>query len=77
VAADSEKDLLACTPLGPYSRTMPRLLRRSWGGTLLLMSEVSSLLLSSQGTPVGPMRRPTSDALTLSQTGGARAVGRW
>ena len=28
------------TPLGPYSRTMPRLLWRSWGGGWFLMSEV-------------------------------------
>ena len=26
-------------PLGPYSRTMPRALRWSWGGGLFLMSE--------------------------------------
>ena len=27
-------------PLGPYSRTMPRALWRSWGGWLFVMSEV-------------------------------------
>ena len=28
-------------PIGPYSRTMPRLLRRSWGGGGSLLSEVT------------------------------------
>ena len=29
-----------CPPIGPYSRTMPRALWRSWGGAQFLMSEV-------------------------------------
>ena len=29
-----------CTPLGPYRRPMPRVLKRSWGGGCLLLGEV-------------------------------------
>jgi len=40
-----------CPPLGPYSRTMPRALRWSWGGWLFPMSEVPLYSMPSTQSP--------------------------
>jgi hypothetical protein len=39
------------TPLGPYSRTMPRALWKPWGGGLFLMSEVPLYRLRAKSGP--------------------------
>ena len=40
------------TPLGPYSRTMPRALWQSWGGGQFFMSEVPLYLPGEEETKV-------------------------
>ena len=55
-----------CPPIGPYSRTMPRVLWRSWGVAEFLMSEVPlyvgrggvPLRLAVLPQPTPPQNRP-------------------